>query len=156
ANFHINHLLSLKRLIINAMAVIKKGVGILLWLLVSAFPGFSQEHRGYSIEVRTDKNGTLNFYCENERHITYTIRVDLYNYINYAPSCTFPFAGEAKAGTSFLFKLTPILPSASPTYRMVTDFKLGKYIENPDSNYLYLLPLKAQREIIVFKNIFTD
>lgn len=138
------------------MDVIKKGAGLILWILVSVFPGFSQVNRGYSIEVRTDKNGTLNFYCENERHITYTIRVDLYNYTNYAPSCTFPFVGEAKAGTTFLFKLTPILPSARPTYRMVTNLKLGKYIENPDSNYVYLLPIKAPGELIVSKNIFTD
>ena len=138
------------------MDAIKKGVGLILWILILAFPVFSQEHRGYSIQVRTDKNGTLNFYCVNERYITYTVRVDLYNYTSYTPSCSFPFIGEAKAGTTFLFKLTPILPSARPTYRTVTNVKLGKYIESPDTNYVYLLPLKAQREITVFKNIFTD
>jgi len=39
---YLSYLLSLKRLIINAMDVIKKGAGLILWILVSVFPGFSQ------------------------------------------------------------------------------------------------------------------
>lgn len=134
------------------MDVLKKGFGILIWLLVLVSPVFSQQYRGYRIDVRTEKNGTMNFYCINDRHITYTIRVDLTNYTSYSPSCSFPFVGEANPGSTFLFKLTPLMPSSRPSHKIITSLHLGKYVENPDTNFVYLLPIKSQKEIIAFKN----
>lgn len=134
----------------------KKRLLILFLILLTAQTVSAQQHRGYSFNVRTDKNGTLNFYCINERNLTYTVRVDLSNYSNYTLSCSLPYVGEAKAGTTFLFKLTPVMPSARPVYNMTTNVKLGKYIENPDTSYIYILPLKPGKKINVFKNFLAE
>ncbi|MNE41039.1 Peptidase family M23 [compost metagenome] len=103
------------------------------------------------IKITTEKNdeSTVTFWCENTSNIVYSVKIkfsQLGDYINTNGE----YIAEVKPGRSRILELKPKVNPSNLSYSFSYFYSKGKYSSKPDSNFIYLLPIAANKQVEIY------
>ena len=103
------------------------------------------------VKITTEKNdqSTVTFWCENTSNIVYSVKIkfsQLGDYINTNGE----YISEVRPGRSRILELKPKVNPTNLSYSFNYYYSKGKYSAKPDSNFIYLLPIAANKQVEIY------
>lgn len=125
-----------------------KSTLIIIMLLMDLGMSYGQVQ---PIKIITEKNdqSAVTFWCENTSSIVYSVKIkfsQLGDYINTNGE----YISEVRPGRTRILELKPKVNPTNLSYSFNYYYSKGKYTAKPDSNFIYLLPIAANKEVQIY------